>query len=159
MCAGHHSRRQQLSRRRLWSTVSKSFFRFVLDSIVVKFCPHSSEYGRWQRGGNASNNCTVLAQLGISCEFLGCISTAVMFEFVVADMIARGIRYSNCPRHDCDVPLSSILLNSATNSRTIIHSNPNMPILTAEDFKRVNLNNYRWIHFEVSIFRTYFLIT
>jgi len=28
----------------------------------------------WRRGGNATNNCTVLKQLGVDCEFYGSLS-------------------------------------------------------------------------------------
>lgn len=36
-----------------------------------------------------------------------------------------------------------------TGSRTIVHSNPNLPILTAVDFRKIPLQRYKWIHFEV----------
>lgn len=37
---------------------------------------------RWQRGGNASNNCTVLKQLGVNCEFFGTIAQVdLLFYF------------------------------------------------------------------------------
>lgn len=110
---------------------------------------YRSKYGRWQRGGNASNNCTVLAQFGVQSEFLGSLSAAKMFKFVIDDCIDRCIRISNCTSHNCEAPLSSVILNEATGSRTIIHSNPNLPILKFEDFKRINMSQYKWIHFEV----------
>ena len=117
---------------------------------------YRSKYGRWQRGGNASNNCTVLAQFGKKCEFLGVFSSAKMFQFVIDDKVDRGISIKNCKTVDnCDPPLSSVLLNEETGSRTIVHSNPNMPILTFDDFKRVQLDEYEWIHFEV---RCYYIL-
>jgi len=108
-----------------------------------------SEHGRWQRGGNASNNCTVFRQLGDKCEFIGTISKEKMFQFVIDDCKNRGIRISNCVYHEnCEPPLSSVILNEETGTRTIIHSNPNLPLLTFDDFRKINLNEYKWIHFE-----------
>lgn len=74
-----------------------------------------------------------------------------MFGFVLDDMSVRNIRYDHCPLHDCEAPLSSVLLNEQTGSRTIVHSNPDMPILTAQDFQSVDLHEYAWVHFEVRI--------
>ncbi|KAJ6642813.1 Ketohexokinase, partial [Pseudolycoriella hygida] len=71
-----------------------------------------------------------------------------MFQFVLDDMTNRKIDYSHCVYHDCEAPISSILLNESTGSRTIIHSNPNMPYVTYDDFKGLNLNDFGWIHFE-----------
>lgn len=93
--------------------------------------------------------CTVLAQMDTKCEYFGCLSTAKWFKFVIDDFRDRGIRIDNCIYYDCDPPISSVLLNEATGSRTIIHSNPNLPILKFVDFEKINLNNYKWIHFEV----------
>ena len=79
-----------------------------------------------------------------------------MFQFVIDDKVDRGISIKNCKTVDnCDPPLSSVLLNEETGSRTIVHSNPNMPILTFDDFKRVQLDEYEWIHFEV---RCYYIL-
>lgn len=63
-------------------------------------------------------------------------------------MRCRGIEYADCPMHDCDAPLSSVLLNERTGSRTIIHSNPGVPFLRAGDFDSVDLSAYAWVHFE-----------
>lgn len=108
----------------------------------------SSKHGRWQRGGNASNNCTVLTALGRSATFLGPLSSAPIFAFLLADMRSRRIAYADCPLHDCDAPLSSVVLNERTGTRTIIHSNPGVPPLRARDFERVDLDAFAWVHFE-----------
>ncbi|CAD7087284.1 unnamed protein product [Hermetia illucens] len=104
--------------------------------------------GHWQRGGNASNNCTVLRQLGSNCEFLGVISAAKSFQYINDDCRERGISNANCPQVEKNPPFSSVILNLETHSRTIIHCNDNFPILRYDDFKRVNLDKYKWIHFE-----------
>lgn len=105
--------------------------------------------GYWQRGGNASNNCTVLRNLNnTDCEFLGMLSESPAFGFLHDDCRKRGIRIDNCPITDQDPPFSSVLLSQESDSRTIIHSNSNFPILTFDHFKRVHLSEYTWIHFE-----------
>lgn len=119
---------------------------------------YRSEHGRWQRGGNASNNCTVFRQLGDKCEFIGTISKSKMFQFVIEDCKNRGIRISNCVYHEnSEPPLSSVILNEVTGSRTIIHSNPDLPLLTFDDFRKINLNEYKWIHFEVNSRKSFLL--
>ncbi|XP_064304513.1 ketohexokinase isoform X5 [Phalacrocorax carbo] len=59
---------------------------------------------RWQRGGNASNSCTVLALLGAPCAFMGSLAPG--------------------------------------------HAAENLPDVTARDFERVDLSQYKWIHWE-----------
>uniref|UniRef100_A0A8C5EL97 Carbohydrate kinase PfkB domain-containing protein n=2 Tax=Gouania willdenowi TaxID=441366 RepID=A0A8C5EL97_GOUWI len=59
---------------------------------------------RWQRGGNASNSCTVLSLLGERTAFIGSLSEGPVAE--------------------------------------------NLPDVTAEDFSKVDLHQFRWIHWE-----------
>lgn len=104
---------------------------------------------RWQRGGNASNNCTVLSQLGAPCEFFGTVSKGVFADYVLNDFRELNISCENCIVHEnCDFPLSSVIINKVNGSRTIIHSNRNLPELTAEDFHKLDISKYSWIHFE-----------
>lgn len=80
---------------------------------------------------------------------MGTFSRSKMFQFVIDDCCDRDIRINNCVYHDnCEAPVSSVILNESTGSRTIVHSNPNLPILTFDDFRKICLNDYRWIHFE-----------
>ncbi|XP_058055865.1 ketohexokinase-like [Anopheles bellator] len=104
---------------------------------------------RWQRGGNASNNCTVLANLGAPCELLASFSDSPTFQFARDDLARRKIEFGHCVSHPgAEVPLSTVWLSLATGTRTIVHSNPNLPELTVEDFAQCELSDYRWIHFE-----------
>ncbi|XP_042266137.1 ketohexokinase isoform X5 [Thunnus albacares] len=59
---------------------------------------------RWQRGGNASNSCTVLSLLGAPCAFMGSLT---------AGPVAK-----------------------------------NLPDATANDFSKVDLRQFKWIHWE-----------
>ncbi|XP_031634393.1 ketohexokinase-like [Contarinia nasturtii] len=105
--------------------------------------------GRWQRGGNASNMCTVLRQFGAECEFIGSLSDSKAFSFLIEDCRDRGIVIDHCVYHTTPIaPFSSVILNEINGSRTIIHSNPNMPILSADDFSKIPYERYKWIHFE-----------
>ncbi|KAG7207724.1 hypothetical protein KM043_009340 [Ampulex compressa] len=108
----------------------------------------SVEY-RWQRGGNASNTCTVLSLLGNSCEFLGTISAEEHLNFLQNDMRKYNIDFSHCPMvREIGCPTSTVILSLNSGSRTIIHHNPNLPELTLTNFQDLNLEEYSWIHFE-----------
>lgn len=102
----------------------------------------------WQRGGNCSNMCTVLRQLDGNCEFLGMTSSSPGFAMLLQDCKNRGIITKNCPSTPQEPPLSTIVLSTSTGSRTIIHSDNNYPILTYEDFRKLDLNKYTWINIE-----------
>lgn len=132
---------------------SKKYF-VILFSIYTQnsnfFFSCRSISGRWQRGGNASNICTVLRQLNHDCEFIGSLSDSQAFSFLIEDFNVRGIRIDHCVRYTKFAPFSSVILNETTGSRTIIHSNPNIPILTVDDFTKIPYERYKWIHFEVS---------
>lgn len=104
---------------------------------------------RWQTGGNACTNATVLTQLGMECEFLGSLSRGVEADFVCNHLFDRGVRYDSCVHHSgCGTPTSFVTLSLATGSRTVVHSRNNLPELTVSAFEKVNLANYDWIHFE-----------
>lgn len=123
---------------------------------LYKIAIYRSQYGRWQRGGNASNICTVLTQLDIKCEFIGSLPNTKMFQFVIDDAVDRGIRMGQCAVHDnYQAPVSTVILNRSTGSRTIVFSSANLPIFTFDDFRKIDLEQYKWIHFEVIY--TYFI--
>ena len=104
---------------------------------------------RWQTGGNACTNATVLTQLGLHCEFLGPLSRGLEAEFVCKHLVDRGVGFGDSVRHsDCGTPTSFVTLSLATGSRTVVHSRNNLPELTVSAFEKVNLSKYDWIHFE-----------
>lgn len=104
--------------------------------------------GYLQRGGNASNCCTVLRQLSADCEFLGILSNLDEFLYLTKDCNRRVIYTENCPRVPYNPPISSIILNQRTGTRTIIHNDNKYPILTYKVFQKLDLSLYEWIHFE-----------
>ncbi|XP_041927276.1 ketohexokinase isoform X3 [Alosa sapidissima] len=104
---------------------------------------------RWQRGGNASNSCTVLSLLGAPCAFMGSLAPGPVADFVLNDFHLYQIDISlllECP--GSSFPASMVISNLTTGSRTILHMNRNLPDVTAEDFSQVDLSQYRWIHWE-----------
>ncbi|XP_076155965.1 ketohexokinase [Alosa pseudoharengus] len=104
---------------------------------------------RWQRGGNASNSCTVLSLLGAPCAFMGSLAPGPVADFVLNDFHLYQIDISlllECP--GSSFPASMVISNVTTGSRTILHMNRNLPDVTAEDFSQVDLSQYRWIHWE-----------
>ncbi|XP_048830247.1 ketohexokinase isoform X1 [Brienomyrus brachyistius] len=104
---------------------------------------------RWQRGGNASNSCTVLSLLGAPCAFLGSLAPGPVADFVFADFLRYNIDISLLAEHaECSFPASVVIINARTGSRTILHMNRNLPDASVEDFAKVNLAEYKWIHWE-----------
>ncbi|XP_061075334.1 ketohexokinase isoform X2 [Conger conger] len=104
---------------------------------------------RWQRGGNASNSCTVLSILGAPCAFMGSLAPGPVADFVLADFLRYEIDVSLlAERTECSFPASVVISNVRTGSRTILHMNRNLPDVSAEDFSRVDLSQYKWIHWE-----------
>ncbi|XP_020515920.1 ketohexokinase isoform X3 [Labrus bergylta] len=83
---------------------------------------------RWQRGGNASNSCTVLSLLGAPCAFMGSVSAGP-----VADLSFRIV---------LSEPLCLSLLHQSGDSLL------NLPDATADDFSKVDLQQFKWIHWE-----------
>jgi sugar/nucleoside kinase (ribokinase family) len=73
------------------------------------------------------------------------------FSVVMEDFKTSNICIDNCVYYDsCDAPTSVVIINQSNGSRTIIHSNNNLPELTLDDFKKLDLSQYSWIHFEAS---------
>uniref|UniRef100_A0A3B4WV08 Ketohexokinase n=1 Tax=Seriola lalandi dorsalis TaxID=1841481 RepID=A0A3B4WV08_SERLL len=106
---------------------------------------------RWQRGGNASNSCTVLSLLGAPCAFMGSLSAGPVANFILEDFQKFHIDVSLVSEHaQCVLPASVVISNTSTGSRTILHMNRNLPDVTAEDFSKVDLHQFKWIHWEVS---------
>ncbi|CAD5120411.1 DgyrCDS8977 [Dimorphilus gyrociliatus] len=103
----------------------------------------------WQRGGNASNNCTVLSLLGENVSIFGTIANSNELGFLQDDFKKYNISFNNCPiKENVTCPLSIAIVNKQNGSRTIIHHNRNLPELTSDEFSKLDLKNFDWIHFE-----------
>ncbi|XP_041927274.1 ketohexokinase isoform X1 [Alosa sapidissima] len=98
---------------------------------------------RWQRGGNASNSCTVLSLLGAPCAFMGSLAPGPVADFVLNDFHLYQIDISlllECP--GSSFPASMVISNLTTGSRTILHMNS----FITGDFKRrgVDISGVAW---------------
>ncbi|XP_032705430.1 ketohexokinase isoform X2 [Lontra canadensis] len=104
---------------------------------------------RWQRGGNASNSCTVLSLLGAPCAFMGSLAPGHVADFVLDDLrrYSVDLRYT-VSQTTGSVPISTVIISETTGSRTILHAYRNLPDVSATDFEKVDLTRFKWIHIE-----------
>ncbi|XP_075391796.1 ketohexokinase isoform X1 [Tenrec ecaudatus] len=127
----------------------------VLDiiNVVDKYPEEDSDSRclsqRWQRGGNASNSCTVLSLLGAPCAFMGSLAPGHVANFVLEDLrrYSVDLRYT-VSQTTGSIPISTVIINEASGSRTILHAYRNLPDVSAEDFEKVDLTRFKWIHIE-----------
>ena len=100
------------------------------------------------RGGNAANSLVVLNQLGHACRWAGVLANTAEGRFVRDDLESNGIDTTACRLLDSgSMPVSTILLNSANGSRTIVHYR-DLPEYSATEFESLDLNSCDWLHFE-----------
>lgn len=104
---------------------------------------------RWQRGGNASNSCTVLSLLGARCAFMGSLAPGHVADFVLDDLrrYSVDLQYAVL-QTEGSIPTSTVIVNEASGSRTILHAYRNLPDVSAKDFEKVDLTRFKWIHIE-----------
>ncbi|KAH8322769.1 hypothetical protein KR059_005426 [Drosophila kikkawai] len=110
--------------------------------------------GYYLRGGNASNNCTVLRNFGVNVEFFGMLSSQLIFQILIEDMKARGIILDNCPTCDEAPPFASVILTKSLKARTLVSCNRGFPYVSIEDFRKLDLGQYGWIHMRALHFDT-----
>jgi len=100
------------------------------------------------RGGNATNTLVVLSQLGHRCSWAGTIADDTHANIILQDLATYHIDISQSVKiSDSISPLSCITLSEDSGKRSIIHYRE-LPELSFENFKRIDLSNYDWIHFE-----------
>ncbi|KAM8868471.1 ketohexokinase isoform 2-T2 [Synchiropus picturatus] len=122
-------------------------------SVVDKFPEEDTDNRcvsqRWQRGGNASNSCTVLTLLGSPCAFMGSLSAGPAANFIVDDFSRRAIDASAVVwQAEGETPSACCVVCQSSGTRTIFLSDTNLPDVTADDFSKVDLHQFRWIHWE-----------
>jgi len=121
----------------------------VVDSFPKEDTDQRSTDQYKVRGGNANNSCTVLSRLGFKTSFYGSLATGLEADWVVEGMQEDGVIVEDCPRYSgYPCPNSVVITNSSTGSRTIIHTNLGLPELTLEDFSKLDLGNFSWVHIE-----------
>ncbi|KAM9201123.1 ketohexokinase isoform 1-T1 [Dugong dugon] len=129
----------------------------VLDiiSVVDKYPEEDTDRRclsqRWQRGGNASNSCTVLSLLGAPCAFMGSLAPGHVADFILDDLRRYSVDLHYVVFQTMgSVPVSMVIINEANGSRTILHAYRNLPDVSAKDFEKVDLTRFKWIHIESS---------
>ena len=103
---------------------------------------------RINRGGNATNTLVVLAQLGHDCAWAGVTTEGADGQRVLEDLARYGI-YTGYTRTlpGGTLPTSYITLSRETGARTIVHYR-DLPEYGFDDFARVELQSFDWLHFE-----------
>ena len=103
---------------------------------------------RYQRGGNAANSADVLAQHGHRVSFAGTLAADANGHRLAAELAQLGIDTRHCQVfEERTTPLSCILHNQQTGSRTIVHYR-DLPEYAATAFAAIALAEYDGFHFE-----------
>ncbi|XP_066450421.1 ketohexokinase isoform X2 [Eleutherodactylus coqui] len=72
-----------------------------------------------------------------------------MNSFIISDFSRRRIETSAVSwQTSGDTPCACCLVNISNGSRTVTLYDTNLPDVTAEDFQKVDLTRYKWIHWE-----------
>lgn len=101
-----------------------------------------------RRGGNASNTAVILSQLGHQCSWAGTLVNEADNQIILEDLKQHRINYDHCRfLVSGKVPTSYIILSRNTGSRTICHYR-DLPEYSFQDFKKINLASFDWLHFE-----------
>ncbi|KAI8483547.1 hypothetical protein Bbelb_386400 [Branchiostoma belcheri] len=121
----------------------------VVDHYPVEDTDNRIERQIWQKGGNCANSAAVVAQLGEQTAYFGTLATGRAADMVLDEMREFGVDVDQVVMHDGYAsPSSTIIINTSTGTRTIIHADNNLPELTLSDFHKLDLDQYKWIHFE-----------
>lgn len=140
----------------------------ICKSYPIEDSSNRSETHYWSRGGNASNDSTVLAILGDKVSCLSYINEKdFLCNFILDDFSSFGIDTKHLcfyggddtnkqtnnsslkPLTNCaPIPLSCCLLSLETGTRTITHYNGGAPEVSWIHFENIDLKNLEWVHFE-----------
>lgn len=120
----------------------------VVDQFPLEDSDSRCVSQRWQRGGNASNSCTVLSLLGTKASFMGSLSPGPVSDFIVSDLERLGVDGSNLAWVEGSTPVACCIVCPPNGTRTVVLYDTNLPDVSPEDFAKVNLTQYHWVHFE-----------
>lgn len=80
---------------------------------------------------------------------MGSLAPGRVADFITDDFESRGIEACNVVWQSKGVtPCACCIVNMLNGSRTVVLADTNLPDVTAEDFKKVELTKYKWIHWE-----------
>ncbi|PHS22888.1 MAG: ketohexokinase [Methylophaga sp.] len=100
------------------------------------------------RGGNATNTLVVLSQLGHKCYWAG-----ILIDEADSSIIKQELAHFNIDSSACRIissgkmPTSYISVSQETGSRSIVHHR-DCPEFSFADFKKIDLSQFDWVHFE-----------
>ena len=102
------------------------------------------------RGGNASTNTTIIAQLGWkNVEFLGSVGDTMDSDFCLDELRKYGVIVENCVKREGFIqPNTCAIINESNGSRTLVHYHSGFPEINSNEFSAMNLNQYKLIHLE-----------
>uniref|UniRef100_A0A8C6T0C0 Ketohexokinase n=1 Tax=Neogobius melanostomus TaxID=47308 RepID=A0A8C6T0C0_9GOBI len=120
----------------------------VVDQFPLEDSDSRCVSQRWQRGGNASNSCSVLSLLGSSCSFMGSLSPGPVSDFIVADFSRLLIDCSNLVWVSGSTPVACCIVCPSNGTRTVVLSDTNLPDVSLDNFRKVDLSCFHWVHFE-----------
>lgn len=109
-------------------------------------CP--TQNGMLQRSGRSSNVSTVLRLLGANVELFGVLTRNPVYRIILDDLERRGIDISHCTFTDECPPFSTIIQERWTRRCTVVYCDKPFPYVTAEDFRKLDLDDYGWVNFE-----------
>ncbi|KAL7734927.1 hypothetical protein ACLKA6_011197 [Drosophila palustris] len=127
-----------------------------LSMDLITLCDNLPEEGvdqtcskvHWQRGGHSSIVSFVLSLLSAQSEFLGMLSRSELLNAIITEMQGRGIEMEHCPKTDEDPGFSTIMVAKKTGLRAVVHCNRNFPYCSFQDFQKLDLSIFGWVHFE-----------
>lgn len=103
---------------------------------------------RKSRGGNAANTLTVLNRLGHNCAWAGTLADDEASDFTRQQLLSEPIDIRHAlVVEGASLPTSYIILNTENGSRSIVHFR-DLPEYSCETFKKINIDEFDWIHFE-----------
>ncbi|XP_010877752.2 ketohexokinase isoform X1 [Esox lucius] len=94
-------------------------------------------------------HCSFPASMVISNVTTGTRTILHMNSFIVGDFVRRGVDISAVAwQQEGETPCACCVVCPASGSRTVVLSDTNLPDVSAADFSQVELNQYKWIHWE-----------
>ena len=105
----------------------------------------------WSLGGNAANTATVLAYLGARTEFMGTLVKSKTLDFLLNEFKESGVSFENCAYLNGEKHKSAtsiLLISKASKTCTTLSDYHGITELSFKQFYTLNLQHYRWIHFE-----------
>ncbi|XP_049956070.1 ketohexokinase-like isoform X2 [Schistocerca serialis cubense] len=102
-------------------------------------------------GGNAANNCKVLAELGVKSDLFGTLNVnSTTGSLIKEELESFGVNVNQCELIEgCEIPIAISIVNEGSGSRTFLYYTEDWPEVSYEAFLKIDLSQYCWIHVEM----------